>query len=56
MVPRHDVTVAPLLEPLAGFFRPAVDFGHWCAEIWRPNWPDERAQHDTLALGTLEDG
>ena len=53
MVPRHDVTVAPLLEPLAGFSRPAVNCGHWSAEIWRTNWPDEEARCDTPALGTL---
>ncbi len=56
MVPRHDVTVAPLVEPLDGFSRPAVNCGHWSAEIWRTNWPDERAHDDTPALGSLQHG
>ncbi|MCX8954335.1 isopenicillin N synthase family oxygenase [Ruegeria sp. NA] len=52
-VPRHDVVVAPLLPPLPGFDRPAVHCGHWSAEIWRTNWPDETATKDTPELGTL---
>lgn len=54
-VPRHDVTVQPLLPPLPGFDRPAVHCGHWSAEIWRTNWPDETAGEDTPELGTLHD-
>ena len=54
-VPRHDVLVAPVLPPLAGFDRPAVHCGHWSAEIWRTNWPDEEADADTPELGTLHD-
>ena len=54
-VPRHDVTVRPLLKPLPGFDRPAVDSGYWSAEIWRTNWPDEAATDDTPELGTLAD-
>ncbi|TMV07878.1 isopenicillin N synthase family oxygenase [Ruegeria sediminis] len=52
-VPRHDVVVKPLLEPIPGFDRPAVHCGHWSAEIWRTNWSDETAGDDTPELGTL---
>ncbi|UWQ90250.1 isopenicillin N synthase family oxygenase [Rhodobacteraceae bacterium M382] len=52
-VPRHDVVVAPLCAPRDGFERPAVHCGHWSAEIWRTNWPDEEASADTPELGTL---
>ncbi|MBQ4826489.1 isopenicillin N synthase family oxygenase [Leisingera sp. HS039] len=52
-VPRHDVVVQPLLPPVAGFDRPSVHCGHWSAEIWRTNWPDEDAGADTPELGTL---
>lgn len=54
-VPRHDVVVEPLLPALPGFDRPAVHCGHWSAEIWRTNWPDEQATDDTPELGTLTD-
>ncbi len=54
-VPRHDVVVEPLLPALPGFDRPAVHCGHWSAEIWRTNWPDETATRDTPELGTLTD-
>ncbi|MEX0307263.1 MAG: isopenicillin N synthase family dioxygenase [Ruegeria sp.] len=54
-VPRHDVVVAPLLQALPGFDRPAVHCGHWSAEVWRTNWPDETADQDTPELGTLTD-
>ncbi len=52
-VPRHDVVVAPLLDPLPGFNRPPVHCGHWSAEIWRTNWPDQHADEKTPELGTL---
>ncbi|WP_171173850.1 isopenicillin N synthase family oxygenase [Ruegeria sp. HKCCD8929] len=52
-VPRHDVVVEPLLSPIPGFDRPPVHCGHWSAEIWRTNWPDEQAGADTPELGTL---
>ncbi|MCG7519242.1 isopenicillin N synthase family oxygenase [Ruegeria sp. Ofav3-42] len=52
-VPRHDVVVSPLLTPVPGFDRPSVHCGHWSAEIWRTNWPDETATADTPELGTL---
>ncbi|WP_170374446.1 isopenicillin N synthase family dioxygenase [Ruegeria atlantica] len=54
-VPRHDVVVTPLVDPLPGFDRPAVHCGHWSAEIWRTNWPDEAAHDATPELGTLSD-
>lgn len=54
-VPRHDVVVEPLLPALPGFDRPAVHCGHWSAEIWRTNWPDETADTGTPELGTLQD-
>lgn len=54
-VPRHDVVVEPLLPRLPGFDRPGVHCGHWSAEIWRTNWPDEEATGDTPELGTLTD-
>ncbi|WP_299079691.1 2OG-Fe(II) oxygenase family protein [uncultured Ruegeria sp.] len=54
-VPRHDVVVAPLLPALPGFERPSVHCGHWSAEIWRTNWPDQTAAEDTPKLGTLQD-
>ena len=54
-VPRHDVVIAPVLPALPGFDRPAVHCGHWSAEIWRTNWPDEKATRDTPELGTLND-
>ncbi|SMO65997.1 isopenicillin N synthase family dioxygenase [Ruegeria faecimaris] len=54
-VPRHDVVVEPLLTPLPGFDRPSVHCGHWSAEIWRTNWPDETAHDATPELGTLSD-
>ncbi|KIC25693.1 MULTISPECIES: isopenicillin N synthase family dioxygenase [unclassified Leisingera] len=52
-VPRHDVVVQPLLPPVEGFDRPSVHCGHWSAEIWRTNWPDENAGEDTPELGTI---
>lgn len=52
-VPRHDVVVQPLLPTLPGFERPSVHCGHWSAEIWRTNWPDEEARDETPELGTL---
>ncbi len=54
-VPRHDVVVSPLLSPVPGFDRPSVHCGHWSAEIWRTNWPDEAAHETTPELGTLSD-
>lgn len=54
-VPRHDVTVRPLIAPVPGFSRPEVNCGHWSAEIWRTNWPDERPTGTTPELGTLGD-
>ena len=55
-VPRHDETVDPLVAPLPGFSRPPVHCGHWSTETWRTNWPDEVADTETPALGTVHDG
>ncbi|WP_231703951.1 isopenicillin N synthase family dioxygenase [Cochlodiniinecator piscidefendens] len=52
-VPRHDITVAPVVSPIDGFSRPSVHCGHWSAETWRTNWPDEKADGDTPELGTI---
>ncbi len=54
-VPRHDVTVEPLIDPLPGFSRPSVHCGHWSAETWRTNWPEEKADRATPELGTVHD-
>lgn len=54
-VPRHDVVITPLLQPLDGFDRPAVHCGHWSREVWRTNWPDETPEGDTPELGTITD-
>ncbi len=53
MVPRHDVVVKPLVPAREGFDRPEVHTGHWSAETWRTNWPDEVADEDTPELGTI---
>ena len=54
-VPSHDVTVQPLVPPPPGFDRPPVHCGHWSAETWRTNWPDEAANTATPELGTIHD-
>lgn len=54
-VPRHDIVVKPLVDPVAGFDRPPVHCGHWSAEIWRTNWPNEVPDAATPELGTLDD-
>ena len=54
-VPKYDVTIKPLIEPLEGFSRPTVNCGHWSSEIWRTNWSDEKANDKSLHLGTLLD-
>jgi len=54
-VPRHDVVVAPLVQPCPGFARAAVAVGPVSAEVWRTNWPDEFPSTAGYDLGTLED-
>ena len=39
-VPRHDVTVRPLLPPMPGFHREPLQAGAASANIWTSNWPD----------------
>jgi isopenicillin N synthase-like dioxygenase len=54
LVPRHDVVVEPLVEPVPGFDRSPMPVGALSAEVWRTNWADEKpsiAGHD---LGTLD--
>jgi isopenicillin N synthase-like dioxygenase len=52
-VPSHDVVVAPLVKTPPEFNQPSVHCGHWSAETWRTNWPDETVTDDTPALGTI---
>jgi len=40
-VPRHDVVVQPLLEPLPKFSREPLQSGAASSNIWTSNWPDE---------------
>ncbi|MEM9204324.1 MAG: 2OG-Fe(II) oxygenase family protein [Actinomycetota bacterium] len=54
VVPRHDITVEPLVAPQAGFDKAPMPVGALSAEVWRTNWPDQvpsTAGHD---LGTLD--
>ena len=51
-VPRHDVVVQPLLPPLPGFTRQALQAGAASANIWTSNWPDEK---NTMAQQDLGD-
>ncbi len=53
VVPRHDVVVAPLVEPLAGFDRQPVHVGDVSREVWRTNWPDTESSRPEFDLGTL---
>ena len=52
-VPRHDITVAPAVEPVPGFARKPVHCGAWSAEIWRTNWPDAAPGDADMDLGTI---
>jgi len=52
-VPSHDTVITPLVPTVPGFSRPDVHCGHWSAEIWRTNWPDEAPGTNTPELGTL---
>lgn len=54
VVPTHSSTVQPLVDPVAGFDRfDPVEVGHWSAEVWRTNWPEEQPSDDHLHLGTI---
>ena len=50
-VPRHDVVVQPLLEPLPGFVRAPLQAGAASHAIWYSNWPDEAVQDRAIDLG-----
>ncbi|MDG1771251.1 MAG: 2-oxoglutarate and iron-dependent oxygenase domain-containing protein [Luminiphilus sp.] len=54
-VPRHDVSVAPLITPQAGFNREPVPVGSVSREVWRTNWPDTQPGDQNFDLGTLAD-
>jgi isopenicillin N synthase-like dioxygenase len=54
-VPRFDTLVEPLREPLPGFSRCSVHVGDVSREVWRTNWPGEKASNSKYDLGTLED-
>jgi len=50
-VPRFDVTVEPLLTPLAGYQRVALQSGAASQAIWYSNWPDEAVTDTAIDLG-----
>ncbi len=53
-VPTHSAVVQPLVDPMPGFDRiEPIPVGHWSAEVWRTNWPDQHPADD-LHLGTLD--
>ena len=54
-VPRHDVVVEPLREPVPGFERGSVHVGDVSREVWRTNWPDTVPERPEFDLGTLAD-
>jgi len=54
-VPRHDIKVAPVVEPMPGFNREPVPVGDVSAEVWRTNWRDEKPKDATLDLGTIDE-
>jgi isopenicillin N synthase-like dioxygenase len=50
-VPRFDVVVAPLLPPVSGFQRSALQSGAASHDIWYSNWPDESVRDTRIDLG-----
>ena len=50
-VPRFDVVVAPLLPPVPGFVRSALQSGAASHGIWYSNWPDEAVTDPAMDLG-----
>jgi len=54
-VPRHDVKIEPMLEPLAGFERPAVSSGEWSEAIWYTNYPDKKETARGIHVGLIRD-
>ncbi|MGB1255982.1 MAG: isopenicillin N synthase family dioxygenase [Thiolinea sp.] len=53
VVPRHDVMIEPLVEPLPGFSWRTISSGELSAEVWRTNWPDQLPVDPELNLGSL---
>ncbi|MEM8706225.1 MAG: 2OG-Fe(II) oxygenase family protein [Actinomycetota bacterium] len=54
VVPRHDVTVRPLVAPQPGYDTAPMPVGALSAEVWRTNWPDEAPSTAGHDLGTLD--
>lgn len=55
VVPNHAAVVQPLVDPVPGFDRlDPIPVGHWSAEVWRTNWPDELPADETLHLGGID--
>ncbi|NIS91243.1 MAG: isopenicillin N synthase family oxygenase [Woeseiaceae bacterium] len=52
-VPRFDVRITPLCEPLQGFERADLTVGDVSREIWQSNWPDAAAVDDRYDPATL---
>jgi len=50
-VPRHNVRIAPLLPPVPGFDRAALEAGSASRAIWYSNWPDVSVQDAAIDLG-----
>jgi isopenicillin N synthase-like dioxygenase len=53
-VPRHDVTISPLVVPLAGFAREPLNVGFASAEIWGSNWQDAAPADASIDLGSYD--
>ncbi len=53
-VPRHDVTISPVVEALPGFAREPLNVGFASAEIWRTNWQDAAPADASIDLGSYD--
>ena len=51
-VPRHDVTISPVVEALPGFAREPLNVGFASAEIWQSNWQDAAPADASIDLGS----
>ncbi len=54
-VPRYDVTIEPLLPPVAGYDRQPLHVGRSSADIWYSNWPDTASSEPGQELGNFEE-
>lgn len=54
-VPRHDVVIEPLIEPLPWFDRVAVSSGEWSRAVWYTNYPDKIDVPEGVQTGSLRD-